>query len=275
MRPLATADAAVRIESDEWYRISTGDAVPDAPDRTTRSYGTLDLFEGDVFVNTGTTARDIDIDIEEWSVEPPLRIDDSDGFAEVVEISVSFETARLRIFAANGSQKLALDLEGGAGTYRLRLHSQYLDIRHKRHLLRLWPASMTQEWTYQLDHDRQPVERPDRTTETFEVTMTADQANIVRTEVRAMAALEIQNGDIDDIVEDCQQIRAVIESHDVSTGQLPVALTARQWKVTLATLEHPGSLASDPVRAEAMRRIRDEIVSQIGHHLPPGRVYGL
>lgn len=276
MHPLATADATVHIREDEWYRISTSDAVPGAPDRTMRSYGTLDLFEGDVFVGTGTTARDIDIAVEEWGVEPPLRITTSGGFAEVVEISVPFEAPRLRLLEANGSQALAMDLEDGAGAYRLRLYSQYLDIRHKRHLLRLWPAPTEREWTYQLDDDAQPVDRPGRTaTETFEVTMTADQASTVRTEVQEMAVMEIQSGDIDDIVEDCQQIRDVIDSHAVSAGEVTVALTARQWKVALAVLEHHSDLASDPARADAMRRIRDVIISQVGRRLPPGRVYGV
>jgi hypothetical protein len=276
VRPLARADATVRIREDEWYRISTGDTVPGAPDRTMRSYGTLDLFEGDVFVSTGTTARDIDIAIEEWGIEPPLRINDSGGFAEVVEISVPFAAALLRVFEANGSQALALDLEGGTGVYRLRLYSQNLDICHKRFLLRLWPAPTAREWTYQLDDEAQPVERPDRAaTETFEVMMTADQAIIVRTEVQEMAVVEIQSGDIDDIVEDCHQIRDIIDSHAVSAGEVSVLLTARQWKVALAVLEHHSDLASDPARADAMRRIRDGIVSQAGNHLPPGRVYGL
>ena len=44
MRPLGTADATVRIREDDWYRISTSGTVPDAPDRTMRSYGTLDLL---------------------------------------------------------------------------------------------------------------------------------------------------------------------------------------------------------------------------------------
>jgi hypothetical protein len=147
VHPLATADATVHVTEDEWYRISTSDTVPGAPDRTMRSYGTLDLFEGDVFVGTGTTTRDIDIAVEEWGSEPPLRINDSGGFAEVVEMSVPIEAARLRVLEANGSPALALDLEGGTGAYRLRLYSKYLDIRRKRHLLRLWPAPAAPEWT--------------------------------------------------------------------------------------------------------------------------------
>jgi hypothetical protein len=276
MRPLATGDATLHIGEDEWYRISTSDTVPLAPDRTMRSYGTLDQFEGDVFVSTGTTASDIDITVEEWGIEPPLRINDSGRFAEVVEISVPFEAARLRVLAANGSQALALDLEGGTGAYRLRLYSQYLDIRRQRHLLRLWPAPAAQVWIYQLDNDAQPVDRPDRTaTETFEVTMTADQAYIVRTEAQEMAVMEIQSGDIDDIAQDCEQIRDAIDSDAVSAGEVSVALTARQWKVALAVLEHQSDLASDPADAHAMRHIRDMIVSQVGRLLPPGRVYGL
>jgi hypothetical protein len=276
VHPLATADATVHVTEDEWYRISTSDTVPGAPDRTMRSYGTLDLFEGDVFVGTGSTTRDIDIAVEEWGSEPPLRINDSGGFAEVVEMSVPIEAARLRVLEANGSPALALDLEGGTGAYRLRLYSKYLDIRRKRHLLRLWPAPAAPEWTYQLDDDSQPVERPDRAaTETFEVTMTADQASVVRTEVQEMAVMEIQSGDIDDIVEDCQQIRDIIDSYAVSAGEVTVALTARQWKVALAVLEHNSNLASDPARADAMRRIQEVIVSQAGHRLPPGRVYGV
>jgi hypothetical protein len=275
VRPLATADASVHITEDEWYRISTRDTIPDAPDRTRRSHGTLDLFEGDVFVSTGTTARDIDIAVEEWGIEPPLRIDDSGGFAQVVEISVRFEAARLRVLEANGSPALAVELQGGTGAYRLRLHSRYLDIRRQQHLLRLWPAPTAREWIYRLDDDAQPVERPDRTaTEIIDVTMTADQANIVRAEVQEMAVMEVQSGDIDDIVEDCHQIRDIIDSHAVSTGELSVALTARQWKVALAVLEHHSELASEPAEADTMRRIRDVIVSQVGH-LPPGRVYGL
>lgn len=275
MLPLAAADATVQIIEDEWYRISTQDIVPQPPNRAMRSYGTLDLFEGDVFVGTGTTARDVDITIEEWGDEAPLRISGNGRFAEVVEMSVTFETDRLRILAADGSQLLALDLEGGAGSYRLRLYSRYLDVRRQRHLLRIWPAPKEPEWIYQLDHDAQPVERPDRTAgETLEVAMTPDEANIVRTEVQQMAVLEVQNGDIDDIVEDCDRIRDTIDAHSASADDVPVALTARQWKVAIAVLEHHSNLASDPSDAEAMRNVQNLIVSAIGHRLPPGRVYG-
>jgi hypothetical protein len=276
VRPLARADATVQITEKEWYRISTSDTVPDAPDRTMRSYGTFDLFEGDVFVDTGTTARDVDITVEEWGIEPPLRITDSGGFAEVVEISVPFQAAGLRVLEANGSELLALDLEGGTGIYRLRLYSRYLDIRRQRHLLRLWPAPTAREWIYQLDDDAQPVERPDRTsTETFEVMMTAGQANIIRIEAQEMSIIEAQAGDIDDIVEDCLQIRDAIEYRAAPAGKVSVALTARQWKVALAVLEHRSSLASDLVEAGTMRHTGNVVLTQVGDRLPPGRVYGL
>ncbi len=135
----------------------------------------------------------------------PLQVD-TGGFAEVVESSVSFEAARLRVLSASGLQALALDLEGGTGMYRLRLYSRYLDTRRQWHLLRLWPAVTAPEWIYQLDDDGQPIERPDRTaTETFEVKMTTDQVGIVRAEVRKMALMEIEEGDVDDIVEDCDR----------------------------------------------------------------------
>lgn len=276
MRMLASADATVQVIEDEWYRISTSDIVPDAPDRTMRSYGTLGLFEGDVFVDTGTTARDVAITVEEWSTEPPLRIADSGGFAEVVETSVPFEATRLRVLEANGSEALALDLNGGISTYRLRLYSRYLDVRRIQHLLRLWPAPTDKVWIYQLDEDGQPAQRPDRSaTDTLGVTMTAGQANTIGLEAEVMAVLEVQDGDIDDIVEDCLQIRDLIPDRADPAPRVTVALTVRQWKVALAVLDHRSTSFVEPDRAEAMADVRDLIEAQIGDRLPPGRVYGV
>ncbi|TDD21192.1 hypothetical protein E1287_40810 [Actinomadura sp. KC06] len=276
MGPLARVEAAMQIIDDAWYRISTSEVVPDAPDRTMRSFGTFDFFEGDVFVDTGTTTRDVEIAVEEWDAEPPLLISDGGGFAEVVEISVPFEVARLRVLEASGSQALALEFEGGEGCYRLRLYARYLDPRRQRHLLRLWPAPAAREWIYQLDDDAQPVERPDRSgTETFAVTMTAGQATVVRREVDQMAIMETQTGDIDDIVEDCLQISAAIESRAAPAGEAAVALTVRQWKVALAVLDQRALDVGDPDWAREIRRVHDVIDAQIGERLPPGRVLGL
>lgn len=286
MPPLGRADATVHISEDAWYRIATGDVVIGAPDRTMRSYGTLDRFEGDVLVDTGTTARTVDITVEEWGAEPDLRAPGG-RFAEVVEDSVPFEAARLRVLEADGSELLAIDLRGGTGDYRLRLYSRYLDTRHVRHLLRLWPAPTAREWHYQLDEDDgQPVERPDRSsTETFAVTMTSAQAKTIETETRQMVILETQAGDIDDVVEDCLQISDVIGEPADRARQVAVALTARQWKVALAVLEQRSTDADDayaegldPDAADAavtMRRTHELIVSQIGDRLPAGRVLGL
>ncbi|MBO2464502.1 hypothetical protein [Actinomadura violacea] len=275
MHPIAAVDATAQIAGDEWYRISTQDIVPEPPNRAMRSFGTFDLFEGDVFVDTGTTTRDVDITVEEWASEAPLRIAGDRRFAEVVEMSVTLLTRRLRILAADGTQLLARDLDGGAGSYRMRLYARYLDVRRQRHLLRLWPAPAKPMWIYQLDRDGQPIERPDRaTSEILEVAMTPDQASIVRTEVEQMAIMEIQNGDIDDIVEDCDRIRDSITVHAGAGGVEQVALTPRQWKVAIAVLEHHSGLAPTPSDAEALRHVRDLIVSAIGHRLPAGRVYG-
>lgn len=276
MRPLASVEAAVRIVEDEWYRISTSDVVPDAPDRTMRSFGTFDFFGGDLFIDTGTTTRDLDIAVEEWGAEPPLRISNGGGFAKVAEISVPFEAARLRLLKANGFQALTLNLEGGVGDYRLRLYARYLDVRHQRHLLRIWPAPPAREWTYQLDDDAQPVQRPDRTgTETLQVTMTAEQANIARREVEQMAIMETQSGDIDDIVEDCHQISDAIEALAVPAGEVAIALTTRQWKVVLAVLDQRGTDVGEPNWARRIRHAHEVIDVQIGDRLPPGRVLGL
>lgn len=275
MHPLASAEGTVHIVGDEWYRISTREDVSAAPDRTMRSYGTLDAFEGDVFIDTGTTTGVVDVVVEEWAAEPALEVTGG-GFAEVVETSVSFDAARLRVVAASGPEVLALDLGSGTGDYRLRLYSQFLTPRHQTHLLRVWPAPAAREWNYHLDDVGRPVPRPDRNaTESLTVSMTHEQANTLFMEAQEMALLETQKGDIDDIVEDCLRIRDIVGYRAEPTGDVTLALTARQWKVALAVLGHRGTAVIEADWAQALRRTHDVIDSQIGNRLPPGRVYGL
>ncbi|MFI0366271.1 hypothetical protein ACH35V_00245 [Actinomadura sp. 1N219] len=285
MHPLASAGATVQVTENGWYQISTSDVVAAAPSRTMpgRSYPTLDFHKGDVIVDTGNTDGVVDIAVEEWGAEPALHIPGSGGFAEVVEESVPFEAARLRILAADGSQLLALDLAGGIGNYRLRLYSRYLNPRRQRHLLRLWPAPAAPMWDYHLDEDGRPMERPDRTTtETLTVVLSAEQADTLWNEVNEMALNEVTNGDVDDIVEDCHRICDIIPARNDRAQQ--AALTVRQWKVALAVLEHRNTFFDevdpddDPDAADAaatMRRTRKAIISQIGDRLPAGRVLGL
>ncbi|NDU71584.1 hypothetical protein GWI34_02940 [Actinomadura sp. DSM 109109] len=273
MHPLASAEGAASTTGDTWYRISTGDDVPTAPDRTRRSHGTVDVFQGDLFIDAGTTTATVEITMEAWAAEPPLRAAPG-GFAEVVETSVAVRAARVRVLAADGSEVLALD--AGAGDHRLRLYSRFLDPRRQTHLLRLWPAAPARDWDYALDGDGQPVPRPDRgATETLTVAMPADQANALRMEVEETALLETQRGDVDDVVEDCLRIRELVEYRTDPAGEVRPALTARQWKVALAVLDHRAEVVAEPDWAERLRAAHQTITAQIGSRLPPGRVYGL
>ncbi|RFS82206.1 hypothetical protein D0T12_28640 [Actinomadura spongiicola] len=167
-------------------------------------------------------------------------------------------------------------MTGGAGDYQLRLYARYLNVRHQRHLLRLWPSPKAPMWTYQLDDEAQPIERPDRTgTETLQVTMTADQLDTLRLEVEQMALLETWSGDIDDIVEDCRQITDATEPLTATSDDVTVALTVRQWKVVLAVLEQRGPEVPKQDRARCIRQTHKVIDTQIRHRLPPGRVLGI
>ncbi|RKS79687.1 hypothetical protein BZB76_1162 [Actinomadura pelletieri DSM 43383] len=275
MSPLDRAEAAVQVSEDGWYRVSTGDLVPDAPDWTMRNFGTFNFSEGDLFIGTGTTTHVVDIAVELWSEPPPLRLSGGGGWAEVAEVSVPFMVARLRILDAEGSQALALDFDGGADDYRLRLYARYLDVQRQRHLLLLWPSPKAPRWTYQLDDDAQPIERPDRTgTETLQATMSADQLDTLRLEVEQMALLQTWAGDIDDIVEDCRQITGATEPLTATSDDVTVALTVRQWKVVLAVLEQRGPEVPEQDRARCIRQTHEVIDTQIGDRLPPGRVLG-
>lgn len=281
MRPLGSADATVLITENGWYQLTTSGTAAHGRTMPKLSYPTLGFRDRDLVVGTGNTDGVVDITVEEWGSEPALRIHGSGGFAEVVEMSVPFEAARLRVLAAGGSQLLTLDLAGGIGTYRVRLYSHYLGPRHKRHLLRLWPAPAARIWDYHLDEKGQPKERPDRSaTDTLVVVLSAEQVDTLWDEANEMALLEVTNGDIDDIVEDCRQICDIVPARSDRAQQ--VALTARQWKVALAVLEHRSASfdeldSVDPDAADAaatMRRTRDLIISQIGDRLPAGRVLG-
>ncbi|GAA4235596.1 hypothetical protein GCM10022254_43180 [Actinomadura meridiana] len=274
MPPLASSQGVVHIVTEQWYRISTSDNLPAVPDLTMRSHGTLDAFEGDVLVNTGTTASVIDITAEDWAAEPPLRVAGG-SFAEVTETFVSVGAGRLRVLAASGPEVLALDLGGDAG-HRLRLYSRYLTPRHQTHLLRLWPVpAAAPDWDYQIDDDGQPIVRPDRSsTETLTVTMTTEQCNTLSTEVQEMALSEIQNGDIDDIAEDCREIRDIIGYKTEPGGEVPVTLTTRQWKVALATLEHRSHIGEVDDYTRSMLYVLDTIRRQVSDRLPRGRVFG-
>ncbi|MFI0404839.1 hypothetical protein [Actinomadura sp. 3N508] len=274
MHPLASAQGVLHVTTDQWYRISTSDNPPAVPDLTMRSQGTLSTFAGDMLVDTGTTTSVVDITAEDWAAEPPLHVAGG-SFAEVAEASVSFSTERLRVLAADGSEVLALDLGGGTG-HRLRLYSRYLTPRHQTHLLRFWPVpAAAPAWDYQLDDDGQPIARPDRSaTATLAVTMTAEQANTLSIEAQEMAFSEVQNGDIDDIAEDCEQIRDIIGYQAEPAGDVTVALTPRQWKVALATLEHRSGTGEEDDHAGSMQRIVETIQRQVGDRLPPGRVFG-
>ncbi|MFD0540840.1 hypothetical protein ACFQY7_50530 [Actinomadura luteofluorescens] len=152
MQPLASAEGVARTIEDAWYRISTAEDVPAVPDRTRRGHGTLDVFAGDLLIDAGTTTGTVEITVEEWAAEPPLHAAPG-GFAEVVETSVPFRVARVRVLAADGSDVLALGLNGGAGDYRLRLYSRFLDPRSQAHVLRLWPAAAARDWHYRLDDE--------------------------------------------------------------------------------------------------------------------------
>jgi hypothetical protein len=271
------ATTSLRIGEEEYYLVSADETAPEVG-RPVITYG-ASLFgptsSGVIVVPTSAPVRQVDVTVEEWEDSPALHRAGG-GFARVAEISAAFHLSRLRLLNADGSDSVTLELTGGAGMYRLRLHTVHLDHSHERHLLRLWPADEARPWDYQLDEDGAPIERPDRSaTETLTVTMTAEQANTIGIEAQEMAILESQAGDIDDIVEDCLRISDIIPHHNAPAAQVTVALTIRQWKVALAVLDHRGPIVGESHSAEVMRRTRDVIDAQIGSRLPPGRVYGV
>lgn len=276
-RPVGRAKESLRIGEEEYYLVAADETAPEVG-RPVLTYG-ASLFgptsSGVIVVHTSAPVRQVDVTVEEWEELPTLHRAGG-GFAAVGEISAAFHLARLRLLNSDGSDSATLELAGGAGMYRLRLHTAHLDHSHERHLLWIWPADEARPWDYQLDESGAPVERPDRSaTETLAVTMTAGQANTIELEAQEMAILESQAGDIDDIVEDCLQIDDIVPYRADPTPQVTVALTARQWKVVLAVLEHRITVVSEPDRVEDLRQTRDMIDAQIGDRLPPGRVYGL
>jgi len=274
--PLASSHVSLEIGDQESYRIAIGDAEP--PDRPVPRGGVLvERAPGLFVVTTGAPERRVDVTLEEWPSEPPLSLDGG-PLKKLVEVSAAVSGPPLmRVLSDDGAQALRMPLQDPAGgSFRIRLSVHRIGHFHAGHVLRLWPAPTAREWHYQLDEDGRPVARPDRsTTATLRVILSAEQANTLSMEAEEMAAIETENGDIDDIVEDCLQICDIVGYRTEPAGEVTVALTARQWKVTLAVLEHRGTVVGDPGRADVLRRAHDAIDTRIGNRLPPGRVFGL
>lgn len=273
----AHANATLVIPGETGYLIAVTETAASAA--TGRSslvfagYQTVsELSPGLLAVASDVPDLRVDITVEVWGEQPPLS--DDGGFAEVVEVSPSAETDRLRVLTEGGSLVLEVPATGtldGTARCRLRLYVRYLHPRHAVHVVQAWPAGPelagAQEWTYLLDERGNPVPRVDRTGgERVTLTLSAGQANAISMEAQERAILESQSGDVDDIADDCVRIRELIGYRADPSGEVEVALTAGEWELVVTVLNMGMERFADggePGYREELRQAREAVVSQL------------